>query len=103
RTQEPDPFPRGKGNKIVESNLSPSETGNDREEWIRLFPFHPSNRGEAPHLLFLNTGCRAQPCRRKRETHRGFHIQSREPSAMDRDFMQLRDVVLDRATRSEEH
>ena len=38
-----------------------------------------SNRDEVPHL-FLITGCRAQPprrcrCRRKRETHRGFHIQ----------------------------
>ena len=61
RNLTPNPFPRGKGN--------------NREECIRLFPFHLSNRGEAPHLLFLNTGCRAQPWRRKRETHRGFHIK----------------------------
>ena len=26
--------------------------------------------------IFLITGCRGHPCRRKRETHRGFHIQS---------------------------
>ena len=54
----PGPFPSGKGSR----------------KWRGPAPKNPSNRGEAPHLC-LNTGCRAQPCRRKRETHRGFHIK----------------------------
>src|SRR6202453_1328090 len=53
-------FPRGKGK--------------NREPWIRLSPLHLLTGAAAPHLSFLNTGCRGQPCRRKRETHRGFHI-----------------------------
>src|SRR5271154_5258574 len=27
------------------------------------------------YASFLKTGCRGHPCRRKRETHRGFHIK----------------------------
>src|SRR5580704_18564436 len=29
----------------------------------------------AAHNFALDTGCRGHPCRRKRETHRGFHIK----------------------------
>src|SRR3984893_10473685 len=33
-------------------------------------------KGRLRHFaLFFFTGCRGHPCRRKRETHRGFHIQ----------------------------
>ena len=68
-------FPRGKGNRI-ESNAFPRGKGNNREPWIRLFPFTFLTGTKSRIFVFLNTGCRAQPCRRKRETHRGFHIQS---------------------------
>ena len=37
---------------------------------------HPNKfeQGRSP-ASFLFTGCRGHPCRRKRETHRGFHFQ----------------------------
>src|ERR1700722_4949793 len=39
----------------------------------RGHPFRSVLRNQRRSLAFLSTGCRGHPCRRKRETHRGFH------------------------------
>src|ERR1700685_3790401 len=69
--------PSGKGNRI---ERNPSGKGNLTRREIGLLPFASSNRDEVPHLSSI-TRCRAQPCRRKRETHRGFHIQCSDSPA----------------------
>jgi hypothetical protein len=61
----PNPFPSGKGNRIVGSNLFRAEGEPDL--------FECEQKGVLA-ILRLVTGCRGHPCRRKRETHRGFHI-----------------------------
>src|ERR1700686_5412270 len=43
-----------------------------RTEWHRKKNLRAKWR---PRHFAISTGCRGHPCRRKRETHRGFHIQ----------------------------
>ncbi len=77
-----DPHP----GQMIRASLKPYIPQLEYREWERCghYPWlEKATRDEfflgaaqlAPESTGLDTGCRGHPCRRKRETHRGFHIQ----------------------------
>jgi hypothetical protein len=71
------PFPMRKGGTEAEGGSALIFQGGREAEGGTVLSFKGEQRRRVARscLSTLNTGCRGQPCRRKCETHRGFHIQ----------------------------
>jgi hypothetical protein len=69
RTAEPSPTGR-----VASGRLSRKVTGEVRIG-RRFLTKNLGAKWRTRHLALLFTGCRGHPCRRKFETHRGFHVK----------------------------